>query len=219
VTVAKPFPVFDPVAEFTALLRDQLVADGIIEGERVAYGAALAFRQEDAPRVYVDLDENFTVVRPGSGASNNGFGLKSQMQDDDDVTVDVEARSLWTCLDGMNIHLLGQIPESGEESADLRGDEPATLARLSVFQLRARVLKALYHILKLGASSIRGRFIRPEEDEFQYGSACTLFISIASEVPDEQVVIAKPPGEATMIAEYPTGDETLVATLYLDQPQ
>ena len=217
-TVSAPFPVYDPLAVFTDLLRDALVADGILTGDRVTYGSGLSFRQEEAPHVYVDLAPNALAARPGAGATNNGFGLKTQMPDDDNIDVAVEARSLWTCLDNMLVTILGQVPESGEEADDLRGDEPAKLARLSVFQLRARVLKAVYHILHIGPNAtIPMNWVRPDEQEFQFGSAVQLVITLGTEVPDEQVIVAKPSGEVTMIAELSSGDVT-VAELTLDQP-
>lgn len=217
-TVSKPFPVYDPLASFTDLLRDALVADGILTGDRVTYGSGFVFRQEEAPHVYVDLAPNAVAARPGAGATNNGFGLRTQMQDDDDETVDVETRSLWTCLDTMLVTILGQVPEDGQEADDIRGDEPAKLSRLSVFQLRARVLKAVYLILRIGSNStIPMNWIRPDEQEFQYGAAVQLSITLGTEVPDEQLIVAKPPGEVTVIAKMPSG-EVPVAVLTLNQP-
>ncbi len=217
-TVSKPFPVYDPIAEFTNLLRDKLVSEGILTSEQVTSGSGLVFRQEEAPHVYVDIAPNAVAARPGAGATNTGFGIRQQMQDDDDETVDVETRSLWTCLDTMLITILGQVPESGEEADDMRGDEPANLSRLSVFQLRARVLKAVYEILLIGTNAtIPMTWVRPDEQEFQYGAAIQLSITLGTEVPDEPLIVAKPPGEVTVIAGLPSGDVP-VAVVSLDQP-
>lgn len=217
-TVSKPFPVYDPIAAFTDLLRGKLVAEGILTGDRVTYGAGLAYRQEDAPHVYVELAPSATAARPGAGATNTGFGIRQQMKDDQDVDVDVETRSLWTCLDGMLVTILGQVPESGEDADELRGDEPAKLSRLSVFQLRARVLAAVYHILHIGTTStIPMTWVRPEDQEFQYGAAIQLTITLGTEVPDEPLILAKPSGEVTVIAKMPSG-ELPVAVLALNQP-
>jgi hypothetical protein len=217
-TVSKPFPVYDPLSAFADRLRDKLVAEGILTADRVTYGSGLAFRQEDAPHVYVDLAPSAVAARPSAGATNTGFGIRQQMKDDDDDDVDVETRSLWTCLDGILITILGQVPESGEEADDLRGDEPAILARLSVFQLRARVLAAVYHILHIGpTATIPMTWVRPDEQEFQYGAAIQLTITLGTEVPDEPLILAKPSGEVTVIAGMPSGNVP-VAVLTLVQP-
>ncbi len=217
-TISKPFPVYDPLAAFTDRLRDMLVAGGILTADRVTYGSGLVFRQEDAPHVYVDLAPNAVAGRPSAGATNTGFGIRQQMKDDDDADVDVETRSLWTCLDGMLVTILGQVPENGEEADDLRGDEPATLSRLSVFQLRARVLAATYHILHIGTTAtIPMTWVRPDEQEFQYGAAVQLTITLGTEVPDEPLILAKPSGEITVIAGMPSGNVP-VAVLTLASP-
>jgi hypothetical protein len=214
VTISKQFPVYDPLAVLTDRLRAELVSYGVIAGDRVEYGPAKDMRQDDAPRVWVDLSPRFTVGKPGAGGSNPGYGLETEMPDDDEQPAEVVARSLWTVSDGVRITILGQVPESGEEASELRGDAPALLSRLSVHELRARVLQGLYHVLKIGASQIQGEWRRPEDHEFQYGAACDLLFSIATEVPDSPQHIVRPNAEIDVIAKLPAG-EYLAATLNL----
>lgn len=224
VPIVAEFPVEDPGAAFADALATALVARGILPSiEHVVYGPGGAHENDPpAPRVCIDFADDFSVMRPQAGNTNHGLGLVAAMVDDDDIDYEGVTRSIGQVLERMIITLWARIPESGtEDSKDLMSAGAARLARLAMFQLRARVLSVLHDEFNLSIPNggITGKIARASEQDEQYGASCTLVIPFYTQVPSDLrvAVSTATPMEADMIAETET-NEYLAATVHIPSP-
>lgn len=225
VPIVQNFPIDDPVAVFAQLLATKLVQHGVIPSvEHVVYGPG-AFDENDppAPRVCLEIADDFTVMPPEAGETNPGPGLVVPMTQGG-VQFDAHARSVYQIAEKMLMHLFARVPESGEEDPkDLMGRGPAIIAERAKRELRARVLAVLHDEFNLAIQSggISGKHRNASESDGHYGAACTIVIPFYTQVPGSELLVKvseQVPAEFEALAVTPTGDEFLAATVNVPAP-
>lgn len=176
------FPVVNTAEEFTKALAEDLSSRGVIASSSVVYGSGQTLRQEEAPRICVELATSFSSAPWDGGRVTPGPGMRATV-----TSQPIATRSLMTISEQIIITCLAKVPEEAlPNPVAPRGDDPARIAQLAACQLRARVLAAIYRIYMSGIRyPIPGEWLDIENAEFQYGAAFRLYLNIDSQVPDD----------------------------------
>ena len=211
------YPVGHIVEIIAPAIAKDLADRGILTEDRVLSEPVSSLKDALAPRIWIELDPNFTIEPAIASRVGFGPGMTAEVQG-----VPIATRPVLNVLENIVITILAKVPEALPEDPQpdppkySRSKSTGLAAQTACMQLRTRVLGTLYRVLQGNITFTKGEWLSPGTRELQYAAACRMTFVTSTPVPDDTSLVVKPDGEFDMTAVFPNSEyvsNTVLVTL------